>query len=71
MAAKRTRHGGARRGSGRPPKAPHERLSARVLVTFTEVERVAVVRAAGDESVAGFLRRLVMRNLPRHGGRRV
>lgn len=61
MATKR-----ARRGlGGRPPKRAADRLSEKVLVTFTVGQRRAVEKAAGREAVAPFLRRLVLHYLGR------
>jgi len=61
MAAKRARRG----PGGRPPKRAADRLSEKVLVTFTVGQRRAVEKAAGKEPVAVFLRRLVLHYLNR------
>jgi len=55
-----------RRGpGGRPPLPPERKLGERVLVNLTTAEREALERAAGEEPLAAYLRRLVLRHLAR------
>lgn len=58
---KKSSWGGARIGAGRKAMRPEERLSATVLVRFTEAEVKALKRASravGEIGVATYLRRL-------------
>ncbi len=59
MAGRRKRRG----PGGRPPKPAAERHSERVLVSFTPAERAALEAAVGEEPVATYLRKLVLRHL--------
>lgn len=66
-------HGGARPGAGRPPKRPEERQDATLTVYFTaaEYEQLAKVAESEGASMAGYVRRVLQRNLARkRGGRR-
>jgi len=53
---------------GRPPLPADVRKGERVLVNLTESEREALERLAGDEPLAAYLRRLILRHLGRTGG---
>ena len=64
MAAK-SKKGGARKGAGRKPKAPGEKRSKGVNLSFTESEYQALEDAAGGKSVSTFLRTLALRYLAR------
>jgi len=50
---------------GRPPLPPGQKQSERVFVNLTPSEREALERAAGEEPLAAYLRRLVLRHLAR------
>ena len=64
-AKKKKGRGGARMGAGRKHKPPRETQRNAVSVTFTDAEQVQLKRAAGHESLAGFIRRLVLGHLAR------
>lgn len=53
--------GGWRRGAGRKPMAPEELRRHAVMLRFSDSEYEVLTRAAGSESVAAFLRAVVMR----------
>jgi hypothetical protein len=55
---------------GRPPKDPAEKLGERVMVNLTQAEAAALRKAAGEEPLGSYLRRLVVRHLRAKGGRR-
>ena len=57
--------GGLRPGSGRKPKDPKVKQASRVMVNLTQHERTELEKAAGDEPLGSFLRRLVLRYLAR------
>jgi hypothetical protein len=57
--------GGARPGSGRPPKPAAEKQRNAVMIRLTDAEREALEGAAGGEPLGVFLRRLVNRYLAR------
>lgn len=52
---------------GRPPLPPEKKLGERVFVNLTMAEREALEQAAGQEPLATYLRRLVLRHLARQG----
>ena len=54
-------------GAGRKPKPPSEKQSRVVSANLTPGEHAALKRAAGHESVARFVRRLILRSLTRRG----
>ena len=56
---------GTRKRMGRPPIPSELRRTERVTINLTEVERDRLQRAAGDESLSDFVRRLVLRFLAR------
>lgn len=57
--------GGARPGAGRPPIPPEQRQCNRVSITLTDAEMEELERRAGDVSLAGYCRRVVVRHLMR------
>lgn len=54
-----------RQGAGRKAKAPDEKQRNRLMVSLTDEEWEALVKAAGDEPLGGFVRRLLLRSLAR------
>ena len=62
-------HGGARPGAGRKPKPERELLRNRVVVTLTDAEFARLERAAEDDPVGLYVRRLVARHLARRASR--
>lgn len=64
MAAKRGR-GGARPGSGRKPKPPHEKQRNRLIVLLTDDEMQEIKRVAGHEPLGSFARRALLRLVKR------
>lgn len=52
---------------GRPPKPASEKQANRILLSLTDTERVALAKVAEDETLAGYVRRLVLRHLRRLG----
>ena len=61
----KTGWGGPRPGSGRKPISEAERRSKRLMVNLSEDEHDELRRAAGDEPLGGFVRRLILRYLAR------
>lgn len=65
MAGGKQGRGGKRPGAGRK-RVPREELQRnRFLVSLTDREHEALLRAAGDEPVAAFVRRVLVRALAR------
>ena len=57
---------GTRKGiGGRKPKRPSEKQSKRAMVTFTPGEWRDLKKAAGDDPLGTFMRRVVLRHLAR------
>jgi len=52
-----------RRGAGRPPKSPEERLDHRVMVNLTPREFTALEKAAGVQSLGAYVRDVLVRHL--------
>ena len=50
---------------GRPPKPKAEKQSRYVSVGFTPAEHRVLQDAAGDESLASYIRQVVLRHLSR------
>ena len=66
MSAKKSKgRGGARVGAGRPPKSPEAKQGHGVTINLTESEHTGLLRLIGDEPLASYLRRLVLRHLAR------
>ena len=66
MAAKRKgKVGGMRPGAGRKPKPRDEKQGRLVKLALTEAEYAALRAAAGEEPLATFARRIVLRSLAR------
>ena len=66
MAARgRGKVGGVRPGAGRPRLPADEKRSEKILLALTAGEILALRRAAGEEAVATFARRLVVRAIAR------
>lgn len=57
--------GGRRKGAGRKPKPSAERRDHTVTVSLTQAEAKQLRELAGDESVSGYVYRLVGRHLKR------
>lgn len=57
--------GGARPGAGRPPIPQEQRQCNRVSITLTDAEMEELERRAGDEWLAGYCRKVVVRHLTR------
>lgn len=68
MTAKRkSGRGGARPGAGRKPKALEEKRGRKVTVALTGREYESLRSLSGDEALALYVRRLVLRHLRRKG----
>jgi len=66
LSAKQTTgRGGARVGAGRKPKPVIERQRNPVQVNLTDSEHRGLTEVAGTESLASYVRRLVVRHLAR------
>lgn len=59
------RKGGARVGAGRRPRPPEEKQANRVVVKLTDDELAALEAAAGEEPLATYARRVLLRHLRR------
>ena len=64
-AKKQTGRGGARVGAGRKPKPAAEKQRNPVQVNFTDAEHRDLEEVAGTESLASYIRRLILRHLAR------
>ena len=64
-AKKQKGRGGPRVGSGRPRKPASEKQSEVISVKLTCDERKKLEAAAGDTTLSGYLRRLILRHLAR------
>lgn len=64
-AKKRNGRGGARMGAGRKPKPASERQDHHVTLNLTSKEHDMLSEAAGEQSLASYVRQLVLRHLAR------
>ena len=60
-----SRKGGRRPGAGRKPLPPEIALRNRVVLKLTDGEHAQLVEAAGDEPLATYVRRVLVRHLAR------
>jgi len=65
MAAKATKWGGTRPGSGPKPKPPQERRRNRLVVNLTDAELEFLMAATEGKTLSDFVRGILLRSLRR------
>ena len=66
-----SKKGGARAGAGRKPSPSHLKQGNRVVLMLTDVEIEQLVKAADDEPLATYARRVLVRHLVQRSRRLV
>lgn len=61
----KSKRGGPRLGSGRPPKPAHAKQRHRIAITLTDGELEELERRAGGEWLGVYCRNVIVRHLTR------